>query len=60
MEIKKLRNLEKQSHRRLASGMRIVECFAEHASNMKKIKTYETDNLVFAVNQERFRIAHLV
>jgi hypothetical protein len=40
--------------------MRIVECFAEHASNMKKIKTYETDNLVFAVNQERFRIAHLV
>ncbi len=58
MKIKKLRNLEKQSHRRLASGMRIVECFAEHASNMKK--TYETNNLVFAVNQKRFRIAHLV
>jgi hypothetical protein len=40
--------------------MRIVECFAKHANNMKKIKTYETDNLVFAVYQECFRIAHPV
>jgi hypothetical protein len=30
--------------------MRIVEFFAEHVSNMKKIKTYETDNLEYLLS----------